>query len=131
MRKTNILVLVLVVALAGVLLVNSNKKNENANQAQTNTNQGQVLGASDEKVNSKLVSYVGEDGKTAYELLKKNATVEAQESTAGAFVQSINNVKNTDKEFWIFYVNGEMSNSASDKYITKVGDKIEWRYQGF
>jgi len=80
---------------------------------------------------SKLVSYKGEDGKNALELLKKAAKVEYEDSANGAFVSSINGIKNSDKEYWIFYLDGKMAEVASDKYTTKSTDTIEWKYQGF
>ena len=75
------------------------------------------------------ISYDGEEGKTALDLLKTKAEVQTQDSSIGSFVTEINGTTNTDDHFWMFYVNGELAPVASDQYQTKNGDKIEWRYE--
>ncbi len=82
-----------------------------------------------EQVNPKIIQYQGIEGKNAFELLKAKNQVVSKESSFGAFVSEINGIKNTDKEFWMFYVNGELAKVAADKYITKNTDKIEWRFE--
>lgn len=100
----------------------------------TNTEEpnGEISGVEDEQNSqAKTVTYQGVEGKNALELLKLNALAIVQPSKDGSFVQSINGIKNSDKEFWIFYVNGEMASVASDKYITKDTDVVEWKYESF
>lgn len=76
------------------------------------------------------VVYFGEDGKSALELLKNNTNeIQTQDSSLGVFVLSINGVSNTDNQFWMFYVNDQLSSVAADQYQTKNEDKIEWRYE--
>lgn len=76
-----------------------------------------------------VISYQGEDGKTALQLLERNHSVEATTSNLGAFIRSIDGLGNSESEYWMFYVNNSLSPLAADKYITKNYDKIEWRYQ--
>jgi hypothetical protein len=45
-------------------------------------------------------------------------------------VKSINGLAATDKEFWLYSVNGTQPNVAADKYVTKTGDKVVWEYKG-
>lgn len=78
---------------------------------------------------TQVIAYEGVDGKTALDLLKERAEIQSQESSLGVFVTSINGTSNSDTQFWLFYVNGEMAPFASDQYQTKNGDKIEWRYE--
>lgn len=78
---------------------------------------------------TKVIQYVGKNDKTVLELLKETNDIREQKSDSGTFVTEINGIKNTDTEFWIYYVNGEIGLTSADKYVTKDGDKIEWRYE--
>jgi hypothetical protein len=76
------------------------------------------------------LSYDGQEGKSALELLKEQAKVETKDSSYGAYVDSINDVKGgTNGKYWTFYVNGSMAQEGADAYKTKAGDKIEWKLQ--
>lgn len=77
------------------------------------------------------VRYDGEDGKNALELLKSKAEIQTQDSSIGVFVVAINGVENSDRQYWMFYVNDALADSAADQYVTKNDDKIEWRYESF
>lgn len=79
----------------------------------------------------KTISYDGQDGKNALELLKASNDVQTQDSSLGIFVSSINGTENTNDTFWMFYVNGQLAPTGADQYQTKNGDKIEWRYEKF
>jgi hypothetical protein len=79
----------------------------------------------------KTISYDGQDGKNALELLKVDHKVETQDSSLGSFVTSIDDTANTDNSYWMFYVNGELASSGADSYVTKNGEKIEWRLEQF
>ncbi len=83
----------------------------------------------EEQKNPKLIQYEGKEGKSAFELLKANSQVVASESPLGVFITEINGIKNTNEEFWLFYINGELAPVGADKYITKDGDTIEWRFE--
>lgn len=82
-----------------------------------------------QQVEIKTISYEGIEGKNALELLQKEHQVNFQTSDFGVFVTEIDGVKNASDTFWMFYVNGEMAPVAADKYVTKDGDRIEWRYE--
>lgn len=76
-------------------------------------------------------SYQGVEGKTALALLKKKAkNVELSNS---GLVVSINGRKAEDskKEFWAFYVNGEMAQVGPAEYITEDKDLIEWKIEHY
>lgn len=97
---------------------------------------GNYLGKSLEKpqavnqqvIAAQAISYDGQDGKTALELLKTRATIETQDFSVGIYVTSINGVQNSQDHYWMFYLNGELSSVGADQYVTKSSDKIEWRY---
>jgi len=79
---------------------------------------------------SRVVSYDGEEGKSAYDLLKEKYKVEATEGSFGVMVNSINGLKASTTEFWLFSVNGQQPEVSADKYQTHASDKIIWEYKG-
>jgi hypothetical protein len=79
-------------------------------------------------VNERLViAYNGEEGKTALEILKSRAQVRTSTSSLGELVEEINGVKGNDHEHLLFFVNGQMSKVGAGGYVTKAGDRIEWK----
>jgi hypothetical protein len=76
------------------------------------------------------ISYQGEEGKNALDLLKAKHSVETQTfQGAGEFVTSINGLKGNSSNFWAFYVNNEQANVGASQYTTKSADFIEWKYE--
>jgi hypothetical protein len=76
------------------------------------------------------VSYEGVEGQTALDLLKaKDASVVTKGEGANAYVTTINGYTASDakKEYWAFYVNGKLSDVGAGSYVTKAGDKIDWK----
>lgn len=75
-------------------------------------------------------SYKGEEGKDALTLLKGETNVEQNSS---GLVVSINGQKADDKkhEFWAFYVNGKMAEVGPAEYVTKDGEKVEWKIEHY
>lgn len=82
----------------------------------------------DAKIN---ISYDGQDGKTALELLKTSGkNVETNKSSAGEYVTKIDGQPVADaKKYWMFYVNGQQPPVGADQYKTKTGEKIEWKLE--
>lgn len=91
--------------------------------------QGKIKQVEKQAQEVKTISYLGIEGKNAFELLQKEHRVSFQTSEFGVFVTEIDGVKNTSDTFWMYYVNGKLAPVAADKYVTKKGDKIEWRYE--
>ena len=77
----------------------------------------------------KTISYAGQDGKTALDILKASHTIKTQDSSIGVFVISIDETSNTDTEYWMFYVNDQLAPVGADQYQTKDTDKIDWRFE--
>ena len=80
-----------------------------------------------------IIAYDGEDGKTALELLKLHAhVVTTNASGLGELVVTINGIgaRNNNGFNLIYYVNGSMPKTGAGNYITKNGDKIEWKIIG-
>ena len=81
--------------------------------------------------NSHTLTYKGQDGKNALELLKTSAKTETKtDPSLGEYVTSINGVvSGTDSKYWIMYVNGQASSVGASSYATKSTDTIEWKLE--
>ena len=75
------------------------------------------------------LTYQGESGKNALELLKSHAKVVTKSSSIGDYVISINGSDGGGKKYWIFYINGSEAQVGAGAYTTQSGDKIEWKLQ--
>jgi len=74
------------------------------------------------------ISYQGKDGVDAMTLLKETHSVDASDQ---GFVNAIDGVKPTEKQFWSLYVNGKPSDLGAKDTITKSTDSIEWKLDSF
>lgn len=77
------------------------------------------------------VSYDGQEGRTALELLQENAEVELEGEGEMAFVTTINGVSAGENEFWAFYINGASAPMGAGSYVTSNDDRITWRLENF
>ncbi|WP_246256625.1 DUF4430 domain-containing protein [Isoptericola halotolerans] len=77
------------------------------------------------------LSYAGEDGQTALDLLLVHDP-EAEVSGEGemAFVTAIKGHAAEDgAEFWAFYVDGEMAQVGAGSFETEDGQQIQWKLE--
>lgn len=81
------------------------------------------------KVQTQGVTYQGQDGKTALELLKNAYKTETESFSFGDMVTSIEGVKAGSNQFWAFSVNGQTSNEGAGTYVTKSTDTISWKLE--
>lgn len=77
-----------------------------------------------------------ESGMTAFELLKKisgreNFSFKYQDSSFGVFVEEIHGVENDNSEskYWMFKVNGKLSEVGCSDYKLGKGDFVKWMYE--
>lgn len=75
------------------------------------------------------------DGTTAFSILKdmageRSIALDVDDSyDFGVFVRAIGDKKNgDDKKYWQYWVNGKYAMIASDKYVLKPGDFVEWKF---
>jgi hypothetical protein len=76
------------------------------------------------------LTYKGEDGKTALDLLKQHdPTAQTKGEGTNAYVTAIGGyTANADKhEYWEMFVNGQSSSVGAGSYTTKSTDTIEWK----
>lgn len=81
----------------------------------------------------KTATYSSIQAQTPYEALTKIATqeqisVKTKQYDFGVFVEAIAGIESTKDKAWIYYVNGKSGEVASDKYILKQYDTVEWKY---
>ena len=76
------------------------------------------------------LTYHGQEGKNALDLLKQHANkVETKSSSLGDYVTAINGNNGGGKKYWIFYVNGKESQVGASAYVTHSSDVIQWKLQ--
>lgn len=67
---------------------------------------------------------------SALEVLKRTHTVELKHFSFGDVADSIDGTQGGDGgRYWIFYVNGKMSDVGAGEYKIKNGDQIIWKFQ--
>jgi hypothetical protein len=78
-----------------------------------------------------VVTYPGVPGENALELLeKKESPVTIKESPSGPYVDGIKDKEGGENgKYWTLYINGQLSQTGAKDYITKRGDKIEWKFE--
>lgn len=92
--------------------------------------QEQAMPESEPVLSVSPVSYQGEEGKTALELLKaKHQVVTKSFGELGEFVQMIDGRSGDERHFWSFYLNGQPAAVGAGDYRTKAGDVIDWKYE--
>lgn len=84
-----------------------------------------------QKVQPDSVSYTGKKGVTALVQLKETADgVVTKSSSYGDYVDGIGERKGgTDGKYWSFYVDGKMASVGAGAYVSKGGEKIEWKFE--
>ncbi len=104
------------VAALGALLLGASCASTSVTQTTQNTNM------------TEAISYTGQDGKTALELLAQTHTYDA---TKEGFITTIDGRSPGERQFWAFYVNGQQATVGAKDYNTKNDDQIEWRLEAF
>ncbi len=70
---------------------------------------------------------------TAYDALQKIAKekdikIETKQYKLGVMITKIGEMAGSNQYYWSYKVNGKMGTVASDRFILKPGDQIEWEY---
>lgn len=77
---------------------------------------------------STSITYSGQDGKNALELLQSTHQVDV---SAQGFVNAIDGRKPGDHQFWAYYVNGKQADVGAKEYQAKTGETIEWKLESY
>lgn len=77
----------------------------------------------------RTITYDGEDGETALDLLREHGyDVALESSKLGDYVTAIGDVTATASEYWLFEVDGKMPSVGADAYETKDGETVTWKF---
>jgi hypothetical protein len=80
-------------------------------------------------VDSMVISLAGRDSVNVLDLLKETHTVRSWGTVMGTYVESIDSFKNGSTVFWIYSVNDSVPQIASDKWVTRNGDRVAWHFR--
>jgi hypothetical protein len=129
-RRFETFIIIAVIGFIGVIYALTQKPTPVVTHS-SQTQEQPVEQAKVQEVPTTAVSYQGEAGKNAMEILKERHQVKTQNfSGVGEFVTSIDGVEADSKtNFWSFYVNGRQSPVGASQYETKPGDMIEWKLE--
>lgn len=153
MKKTYILaivILIILVIFGGIIFLNKqvcfggfclqNKDNFFAPQKEAGNQDiknAETVSLVIDKGEGSPVTVTGEskEGMTAFDLLKEktielNLTLETKTYDMGIFIEAIGDKKNGEGgKYWLYYINSQMPQVAADKYLLKVGDKVEFKFE--
>ncbi|MFA6493274.1 MAG: DUF4430 domain-containing protein [Patescibacteria group bacterium] len=117
-----------IIILAGILIIGGSFLGNSVLKKQA---QQSVAGTQFEfqPVVEKTITYDGQNGKNALEILKASHKVESQDSSIGVFVIGIDETQSQDNKYWMLYSDGKLVTVGADQYQTKDGEKLEWRYE--
>lgn len=125
-----IVIIILILVMGAAYGALHSKKDERAANNKERQESQEVKEEYTTQVPSSLVSYKGQEGRNALDVLKSNYNVQTKSfGDLGEFVQSINGVEPDNKHFWAMYVNGEVSQVGAGSYITKSTDTVEWKLE--
>jgi hypothetical protein len=117
----------IVAAMAALILITSCGKKEDTTEV-TDDKTVKNIDLADE-ADSLILEMAGVDSMTVFDILSQQHDVKHMSSLKGAYVIGIDDIVNEEGYFWMYSVNQEMGEVASDKYITKKGDQIRWHYR--
>ena len=121
-RKLEIFVIVVIIALIGIVYAFTQKPTTTTTVATNDQNQQAA-----QQVPTQVVTYPGEAGKNALELLKAHHQVEAKHYDFGDLVTGIDGISPDPTHFWAMYVNDQFSQVGASAYVTKPTDTVKWQ----
>ena len=116
-------------------LSNPSISQEETGISQENTGKEIVLVIDNSEGSPKIFKSEFATGITAFDLLKNKArefdiVLKTKTYDFGIFVEAIGNKENGESgKYWLYYVNGEMPQVASDKKELKAGDRVEFKFE--
>ncbi len=122
---SGILALIAVIAIVATALLINNKTNPD----KTNQNQSQALACPINEEGT-VITYKGEEGKTALAILQERCEVQTTSSEYGDYVNTIESKPaDTTTQYWAFFINDEYATIGAGAYDTTNGDTIKWQLE--
>jgi hypothetical protein len=142
-KKNNIFIIFgigLIGIIIGFLIISSGRINQLISSVETgipknNIRQEVILVIGEGEGTIKTFETEFKEGMTAFDLLKEKTgevdlTLKFKTYDVGVFIEVIGDKENgEDGKYWLYYVNGEMSQVASDKQLLVPGDKVEFKFE--
>ncbi len=75
---------------------------------------------------SLVITLVGIDSTSVFDLLRREHEVDYFSTTAGVFVRAVDSVGSSPSVYWVYSVNDSNPNVAADKLQTRDGDRVVW-----
>jgi hypothetical protein len=120
-KRLEIFIIIIVIALFGVTYALTQKATAPVISSTNVSNQNQATADG-------IVTYQGEDGRSALELLTVFHKVKIKHYSFGDQVIAIDDVEpDGTTAFWEFYVNGKSSPVGAGSYVTKSSDILSWK----
>lgn len=128
-RRLEIFVIIVIIAVIGIVFAFKQNLNMDPALNQNPAVQNDQARETDESVQvpASVITYQGQDGKNALELLQAAHRVEVKSYSFGDLVTSINGIAPDSTHFWAMYVNGQFSQVGASAYQTKSSDQIRWQ----
>ncbi len=128
-RRLEIFVIIVIIAVIGIVFAFKQNLNMDPALSQNPAVQNDQTRETDESVQvpASVITYQGQDGKNALELLQAAHRVEVKSYSFGDLVTSINGIAPDSTHFWAMYVNGQFSQVGASAYQTKSTDQIRWQ----
>ena len=82
-----------------------------------------------EPQDSVVIDLTGEDSVSVFALLRRNHNVDYKTTAMGVFISGIDGLKNGSGVYWIYSINDTTPQVASDKVLTKSGDRVKWHFR--
>lgn len=120
-RKIEAFVIVIIIAVIGIIYAFKQSAVAPTNLA-VNSDASALSAKFDQ-----TVTYQGQDGRNALDLLKAEHNVGVKSYSFGDMVLSIDGVTPSENQFWAMYINGDLSQVGASAYMTKSTDVVNWR----
>lgn len=114
-KKIEIFVIVTIIAIIGIVY------------AFTRPVQAPTTSQTAQQVPTSTVTYQGQEGKNALDLLNASHRVDSKHYSFGDMVTGIDGVSPDANHFWAMYVNDQFSQVGASAYVTKSTDTIKWQ----
>ena len=78
-----------------------------------------------------VVTYEGEQGKTALEILQSICEIETKTTAEGAIITvvAIDGIKASSPDYWAFYLNSQYALNSPNNILTTETDLIKWQLE--
>jgi len=128
-KKNQVLIVFAVILVSLAVIFSRGSKHEKAVPAVAETSTTSSTTAPAQARDSVTIELVGRDSTTVFDLLKEKHNVESWSTALGVFVKGIDSTVNSPRVNWVYSINDSMPQVASDKVMTRNGDRVVWHFR--